>query len=371
MCNALGLINLEHSSIDVAGMTDYRTVSAISFLGRYRLIDFTLSNMSNSGISQIQVYMQGKPRSIIEHIGSENQYNINPKRGMMRVLHGEQRIQSEVYNTDIAQFSQNIHFIEESNHPYVIIAPTYMVYRCNYDDLLKAHVKSGNDVSVLYTETGDAKERFHDCDVLQMNDQKRVMSFDKNRGKFKNRNISMECYVLSKRLFLKLIRLAQECSSLYWFKDILADSCQDIMVGGIAHKGYVACINSLPAYMQENLKLNQVENIRGLFTEDWPIYTRTNDSAPTQYTRDASVKTCSVANGCFIEGEIENCVLGRNVVVRKGAVVKNSILLQGAYVSEDSYLDGVIVDKEAMVYHTKELVKQGDEPIYVKRRDRI
>ncbi len=371
MCNALGIVNFSNSAVDVAGLTDYRTISAISFLGRYRLIDFTLSNLSNSGIEQIQVYLKNKPRSIIEHIGIGSQYNINPKRGRLHILHGEKRIFNEAYNTDIANFMQNIHFIEDSNEPYVIIAPTYMVYRCNYNEVLKAHIESENDISILYKKTNSAKEQFLECNALKLDIDNDIREITVNRGKFKNAYISMECYVLTKKLFLELVKRAAEESSLYWFKDILSDVLDEYKVGGIAHSGYVACINNLKSYFNESLEVRKLERAKELFNDEWPIYTKTNDSWPTQYTKDANVKGCMIANGCFIEGTVENCVLGRNVVIKKGAVVKNSIILQGAYIGENAKLDCVVIDKEAIVHHVKELTGTSENPVYVKRRDKI
>ncbi len=371
MCNALGIVNIEDSTTEIFGMMDYRSVSAISFLGRYRLIDFVLSNFSNSGIQNVQVYIKNKPRSIIEHIGVGSQYNINPKRGKMHILHGEQTVRSEVYNHDIANFMQNIQFIEDVNLPYVIIAPSYFVYRCDYSEVLEQHIVSGNDISILYKNVDEAKELFLDCDILEMDKDRRVTGFERNRGKYKSRSISMECYVMSKKLFLELIKRGSNTSSLYWLRDILLDCVNDYKISGIAHKGYVACIKSIKSYYRESMHLSKLENLNELFNENWPVYTKTSDSSPTIYSKGASVKGCAIANGCHIEGTIENCVLGRNVTVKKGAVVKNSVLLQGAYIGEDAKLDRVIVDKEAIVHHVKKLVGSEDAPIYVKRRDRI
>ena len=185
------------------------------------------------------------------------------------------------------------------------------------------------------------------------------------------RNVSLEAYVMTKKLFLDLVRKAANTSSLYWFKDILADSCEDLRIVGYPYKGKVYCINSLRSYFKANLDLRSYSNAKELFKEDWPIHTRTNDSAPSQYMPGARIRGCLISNGCHIEGEVENCVIGRNVVVKKGAVVKNCVILPGAYIGEGAKLDRVIVDKAAIVNHVKKLIGTDDSPIYVKRRDRI
>lgn len=371
MCNALGIINFEDNTVNIAGMMDYRSVPAISIYGRYRIIDFVLSNMTNSGLSHIQVYIKNKPRSIIEHLGTGSHYNINSKRGRLQILHGEQEIYTEIYNHDIASFIQNMQFIEEANEPYVVIAPSYMIHAIDYNEVLKQHLETKADITMVYKTVDTAKEQFIGCDVISLDKDKKIMSMEKNRGKYKSRHVSLESYVMSKNLFIELVYKASTTSSLYWFKDILADSVDDFKMVGFAQKGYVACVNSINEYYRSNMDVIDFNIAKNLFDEEWPIHTKTNDSSPTQYCATASVSHAVLANGCFIEGILENCVVGRNVVVKKGAVIKNSVILPGAYIGEDAYLDHVIVDKNAVVNHIKRLAGTEDKPIYVKRRDRI
>ncbi|MEG0177893.1 MAG: glucose-1-phosphate adenylyltransferase subunit GlgD [Anaerorhabdus sp.] len=371
MIDALGIINFEDSTADIEGLGNYRPVPAISFLGRYRIIDFVLSNMTNSGMSQIQVHIKEKPRSLIEHLGTGLHYNINSKRGKLRLLYGESKVMSEVYNHDIGSFIQNMQYIEGSNKPYVILAPSYMIYKIDYNEVLSSHIASGNDITVLYKNVDNAKTEFIGCDTLVMDKDKRISSIEKNRGKYKTRAVSMEAYVLSRRLFIELVNRAANTSALYWFKDILREVCSELTMVGYPVRGYVACINTLPAYFKANMELRCPDLASDLFVEDWPIHTMTNDSAPTRYSKDAVVRGSVVANGCVIEGKVENCVIGRNVTIKKGAEVKNCIILPGAFIGESAKLDSVIVDKSAIVHHVKKLVGTPIAPIYVKRADRI
>ena len=371
MCDALGIVNFEDAGVDISGLMDYRPASAISFLGRYRLIDFILSNMSNSGISQIEVFIKDRPRSLIDHLGSGRQYNINSKRGRLRILYGETNRMSDVYNHDIANFMDNLQYIEEVNKPYVVIAPSYMIYQIDFNDVVNYHIEKNADVTVIYKSVDNAKEEFVGCDTLSLDKDRHVVGFEKNRGKYKTRNVSLEGYVMTKKLFLELVKKAANTSSLYWLKDVLADSCEDLNITGYAYRGKVYCINSLQSYFKANMELRNHAKAKELFKEDWPIHTRTNDSAPSQYMPNAKVCGSTIANGCHIEGTVENCVIGRNVVIKEGAIVKNSVILQGAYIGEGAKLDHVVVDKSAIVNHVKKLEGTDDAPIYVKRRDRI
>lgn len=371
MCEALGIISFEGANANVAGMQDHRPISAFSFLGRYRVIDFAISNMSNSGINNIHVHVKAKPRSIIEHLGTGRHYNINSKRGKLNIFYGENVAESEFYNHDIASYRDNISYVEDSEMPYVIIAPSYMICAIDYHEVLEKHIESGADISIVYKPVDNAKEAFIDCDTLNLNKQKGVLHIEKNRGNYKTRNISMETYVLKRELFLELVHKAASISSLYWFRDIVEDLCGEFDIRGIAYRGYLACINDFKSYYNANMELIKLENAMWLFKDEWPIYTRTNDSSPTSYTESATVKNSVVSNGCVIEGSIENCVIGRGCTIEKGAVIKNSVILPGCYISEDTYIENVVVDKKVKIKRVKKLVGTGENPAYVRRGDKI
>ncbi|MCR5795706.1 MAG: glucose-1-phosphate adenylyltransferase subunit GlgD [Solobacterium sp.] len=368
---ALGIINFEDNTAVISGLDEYRPVPAMVFNGRYRVIDFVLSNMTNSGIDNVQVYCKEKPRNLIEHLGSGTNYNINSKRGKLRLLYGEKSFSSPVYNHDVANFMLNMQYIEEDRNPYVVVAPSYFIYSLDYNTVLEKHIESGADVTVLYTSTSEAKTSFLGCDVLSLDRQKNVKAFDKNRGNTKTKNISLECYVMTKKLFIELVEKAAATSSLYWFKDILKDSVADLNIVGYKVNGFVACINSLSEYFRISMMLRDRTVAKGLFKEGWPVYTQTNDSSPTTYAAGSSVKGSVVANGSVIEGTVIDSVIGRNVTIRKGAVVKNCIVMTGVYIGENAKLDHAVVDKFAIIHHVKELKGTDEQPVYVKRRDRI
>jgi glucose-1-phosphate adenylyltransferase len=335
------------------------------------VIDFVLSNMTNSGIDSVQVYCKEKPRNLIEHLGEGTAYNINSKRGKLRILYGEKSFSSPVYNHDVANFILNMQYIERDHNPYVVVAPSYFMYSLDYSTVLDKHVESGADVTVLYTSTNEAKTSYLGCDVLTLDKEKKVTAIEKNRGNTQRKNVSMEAYVMTKKLFIELVEKAAETSSLYWFKDILRDSVEELDIRGYQFKGYVACINSLPEYFRVSMDLIDHKTALQLFKSGWPVYTQTNDSCPTTFAEGSKVSSCVVANGATIDGTVEHSIVSRGVTIRKGAVVKNCILLPGAYIGENAKLDHVVVDKYAIVHHIKKLEGTDAEPVYVARRDRI
>ncbi len=374
MSKAFGIVNFSNTHIWVKGLQAYRPIGAFSFLGRYRIIDFPISNMSNSDIDHIQVYIRRKPRSLTEHIGTGRHYNINSKRGKLRILYAEDGIDNEnIYNTDIGAFRENMECIERAPYPYVVIAPSYMIYKVDFGALLQSHINSEADITLLYHAVDNANESFFNCNTLNLNRQKGVLSIEPNRGTAKSRNIFMDTYVMKKELFIELIEKAHKMSSMYTLADIVNVACttEDYDVRAISHRGYFAAITDFKSYYDANIDLIDYKTALNLFDDEWPIYTRTNDSCPTQYFDTAEVKNSIVSNGCHIEGVIENSVIGRGCVIKEGAVVKNSVLLPGTVIGENVHVDSFVIDKGARLIHANELTAEPSNPGYVKRQDTL
>lgn len=371
MNRALGIVSFSRSHIHVEGLQDYRPIGAFSFLGRYRVIDFPLSNMSNSGIEYIQIYANKQPRSLVEHVGTGRHYNINSKRGDLHMLFSEMNIANPIYDTDIAAYVNNLQYIERAHQPYVIIAPSYMVYTMDYSELLQTHIESEADITLVYHSVDNARDCYLACDALNLNKQKGVLSIERNRGTAKNKNIFMDTYVMKKELFIELIEKSQKTSSMYTLPQIVNMQCDELDIRGVAHRGYFASITDFKSYYDANLSLIDSKTRSTLFDEEWPIYTRTNDSCPTHYFEGASTKTSIVSNGCTIEGSVENSIIGRGCVIKKGAVIKNSVILPGAIIGEDVRVEYQVVDKYAKITHVKEIIGRPDAPGYIKREDTI
>ena len=371
MCDALGIINFSRSQIHVEGLQDYRSIGAFSFLGRYRMIDFPLSNMTNSGMDQIKVFLNKQPRSLVEHLGTGRHYNINSKRGHLHILFSEGERKNSLYDTDIATYLDNLAYIEENPFDYVIIAPSHMIFKQDFDELMNKHVESGADITLLYHTVDNANESFFNCDILNLNKQKGVLSIEKNRATAKNRNIFMDTYVMKKDLFIELIHKAKKTSSVYTLLDIVNASCDELDIRGVSHKGYFAAISDFKSYYDSNLSLTDIKTAQNLFDPNWPIYTRTNDSCPTQYFETGNAKNSVVSNGCLIEGSLEHSVVGRGCIIKKGAVIKNCVVLSGAYIGENVHIENQVVDKHAKITHVKELTSSEDRPGYVRRNDTL
>lgn len=371
MNRAFGIVNFAGNHIRVKGLQDYRPVGAFSFLGRYRIIDFPISNMSNSGIDNIQVYVRRKPRSLTEHLGTGRHYNINSKRGKLNVMYTDVCEVGDIYSTDIEAYMENLDCIERMNQPYVVLAPSYMIYTADYSEFLDEHIESGADISLMYHSVDNAKDSFLVCNTLNINKQKGVLSMELNRGNAKNRNIFMDTYVMTKELFLDLVKKAHKTSSMYTFADIINEACEELDIRAIPHRGYFAAVTDFKSYYDANMDLIDMKNAMNLFSDSWPVYTRTNDSCPTQYFSDSKVTSSVVSNGCLIEGTIENSIIGRGCTIKPGAIVKNCVISADVVIGKDVRVENMMVDKHARLIRGKRIIAPADKPGYIKRGDTL
>ena len=371
MYKAFGIVNSSSKNIRVEGLEDYRPIGAFSFLGRYRVIDFPISNLSNSDIDRIQIYVQEKPRTLVSHIGTGRHYNINSKSGRLQILYSDTAKRNDIYNTDIAAYYENLECIEAMHHEYVVITPDYMVYSADFSTLIAQHIDSGADITLLYHSVDNAKEAYLNCNILNLNKQRGVLSIEPNHGNAKNRNIFMDTYIMKKDLLVDLIKKARATSSAFTLTDIINELHNDLDVRGISHRGFFASITDFQSYYDANMDLINIKTAQTLFDSEWPIYTRTNDSCPTHYYGTAEIRNSVVSNGCQVEGTIENSILGRGCIIHKGAVIKNSVVLAGAEIGEGVHVENQVVDKLAKILHVKEVVSDPALPGYIKRGDII
>lgn len=369
MAKAYGIVTMAQSHVHIDGMMDFRPISAFSFLGRYRIIDFPLSSLSNSDIENIHVYVSQNPRSLAEHLGSGRVYNINSKRGKLRLLFNQDSRVNDVYNTDIQAYLGNMDVIERTTQPYVIIIPGNMIFTQDYSKLLADHIASGADITVLYHKVNNARSEFRNCRVVNLNRQKGIKSIERNEGNVDERNIFMDSYVMKNELFIELIRKAQKTSSILRLVDIINMENEDLDIRGIQHKGYFSVISDFKSYFDSNMDLLDTGLQAELFKSDWPVYTQTTDSSPVRYCNGSSVKNSMVANGCVIRGSIENCVIGRGVEIGDRAVIKNCIIMGHAKISEGVHLENQVVDKYAQIINIKEIISTPDKPGYIRRDD--
>ena len=238
--------------------------------------------------------------------------------------------------------------------------------------MLEAHKLSGADVTIAYKEE-EIPYGFMNLQpnmttdlyyTLRLDENNRVEHIHTNPKSTGVQNFSMNIYLIERELLITKIQHAYAHGYVYFERDILAPQLDTLKVHGFKYDGYTARISDIMSYFTENMKLLDDKNLDELFAPA-PIYTKVRDDNPTRYIGKAKVKNTMVADGCVIEGEVENCILFRGVKIGKGAVVKNSIIMQDTTIMDNASIDFVITDKEVTVSEGKELRGNESFPIFV------
>lgn len=372
MRRTLGIMIFTHDSNKIEGIGDYVSASAVSFLGRYRAVDFGLSNMANSGIDSIQVFVKEKPKSLVEHLDSGRQYNMNTKRGGIRMYFAPEHYSSMTnYLTDVSTLYYNKIWIERENKDYVLITNSNMIFSFDFNKLLDKHKESKADITVMYKECNSANKQFINCDVVELNRQNGVKTITQNHGDKAKRNIMMGTCIMSKDIFLGMIDQAYHTSRLYWLRDILSDACEYLDVRGYKYDGYFASINSFKSYYDTSMELLDTRKRNQLLQDQWPVYTQTKDSAPTRYANGGKAVGSLVSNGCLIQGDVEHSIIGRKVNIGKNTVIKNSVIFPDVEIGDNVVIENAVVDKYSSIHKVKEIKGTNEQPFYVRRGDTI
>jgi len=357
--NALGIIFPNSYDGLVPELVGERLMASIPFGGRYRMVDFILSSMVNCGIDNISVLVRNNYHSLMDHLGAGREWDLTRKNGGLNIYPPYSEKNVKVYSGRVDALASVMDMLKDQKEKYVVMTDTNVAVNFDFKALMKAHAESGADVTMVYTKqelpaglmkVNDATNLYF---TLKM-DGDRVNKIYINSKEEGVQNLSMNIYILERELLIDLINTAYVRGYKYFERDILATKVDKLNIQGYEFTGYNARISDMKSYFEENMKLLKDENLDGLFSGN-PIYTKVRDDNPTRYIVGSKAKNVLVADGCVIEGEVENCVLFRGVKVAKGAKVKNCVLMQDTIVGEGANLEYVITDKNVTISAGKEL----------------
>ena len=371
----MGLINLDKKGNPNINILNYaRPLASTPIAGRYRIIDFVLSNMVNSGINNVGIYAKEKYRSLTDHLGSGKDWDLSRKKGGLYIFSPENTKYNNNYgfrSGDIYSILANIDYIERSTEEYILIAPGYMLCSMDYKDAIKYHQESKNDITVLYKHVDNADEDFLSCMTLNIDNNNRVLNIGTNIGAFPSANISMETYIMKRTDFIKCIYKIASLGTHAYFEDYIKKELPNIQVGAYEFKDYLKCINSIQSYAQCSKEMLKKEVSTELFNSERKIFTKDKSQAPTIYMKNADVRNSFVATGCKIDGTVENCTLFRKVEIGKGAKIKNCVIMQNCKIDPGVVLENVIFDKNVRISKDKELKGDKDYPMVIEKNQKL
>ncbi len=369
--SAVGVILPNNYDELVPELVNIRLMASIPFASRYRMIDFILSSMVNCGIDNICIPVTRNYLSLMDHLGAGREWDLTRKSGGLHIFPPNAEKTSATYAGSIGSLANILPFLREQKERFVIITDATMAVNYDFTKMIDEHIASGADISIAYCEqelpeyllrTQDNSRGFHYTFTMDKNN--RITHMYVNPCVTGIQNYSMNIYVIERELLINMINTAYVHGLKYFNRDVLINQLEWRNIHAYKYDGYVARITGMKSYFDENMKLLDDDNLNALF--DGPaIYTKIRDDNPTRYIKGAKVSNTMCADGCVIEGEVENSVLFRGVRVKKGAVVKNCVLMQDSVIESGASVDYLISDKNVHVSAGNEMKGTSSFPIYV------
>ena len=362
--NALGVIFANSYDNLVPELVAERTMGSIPFAGRYRMIDFVLSNMANAGIDNVSVIVRKNYHSLMDHLGSGREWDLTRKRGGLNIVPPFAERSVKLYSGRVDALASVLSWLQAQKERYVILSDTNVAMNFDFNKLIDAHVASGADVTMVYNRSEIPDGARNDNYTIRI-DNGRVTELLSNDYRPGVQNLSLNLYIIERESLIQLIRDAAVRGLVHFERDILARNLNLLNVQAYEFDGYAARIADMKSYFDENMRLLEPGNVDKLFDPANPIYTKIRDDNPTRYLEGSKVKNSLLADGCVIEGTVENSVLFRGCQIKKGAVVKNCVLMQDTVVEEGCTVEYVVSDKNVHITSGKQLTGTDSFPVFV------
>ena len=364
----IGLILANYNRDQFAELTKNRTLASLPFGGRYRLIDFVLSNMVNSGITKVGIISPYNSGSLIDHIGVGKQWNLDRKHDGLFIMPGSVfGMQTEGSKFLFKDIIDNKAFVERSrNAEYVIIAGSTDVYNFDFNKLIEKHCESGNKITVMYKHVCDAEEHWGYALDIDKND--RVCALNEEASG--EADFFMDCLIINRDFLLNLMKWYAPLEYMD-IMDVIRLNMDNISVGAYEFTGYLGSINSMKDYLKASRDMFDYDIRKELFQGDNTIYTKVQDDAPVLYSPEAKVTSSIIATGCRVAGNVEGSIVFRSTKIGHDAVIKNSVVMMYSEIGEGAVLENVICDKFVKVSPGVKLIGSPEKPIVLTKGTHI
>ena len=369
--NALGILFPNSYDSLVPDLVSERLMASIPFASRYRLVDFILSSMANCGIDNISLIVRRNYHSLMDHLGSGREWDLTRKNGGLNLVPPFAEKTVSIYNGRVEALASILDFLKEQKEKYVVMADTNLAVNFDFNALIQAHMDSQADVTVAYREEplpGDltghrdiGKSLYYTLAI----DNGRVTKMYMNSKEPGVQNFSMNIYIIDRELLIDQINTAYVRGQVFFERDILAPQIGRLNVQAFRYDGYVARISSMKSYFDENMKMLDDANVNALFSAGNPIYTKIRDDNPARYINASKAANIMAADGCIIEGEVENSILFRGVKIGMGARVKNCVLMQDTVIEAGASVEYAVTDKNVTITKGKDIKGTDTFPVYV------
>lgn len=357
---AIGYITANYTGSERSALLDSRPLASIPFMGRYRLIDFPLSNMANAGIKTVGLVMPGNYRSIIDHVGHGKDWGLDRKKGGLFPLPGNPYgATKQGMRFLLRDIISNKTLFERSDKPYVVLMGTNIICNLDLNAIIEAHEKSGVGMTLVYVK---AERKHTDCSRLIIGDAGRVKAVEPGCEYGDNKFI--DCFVVNRELLLKIIDQYASADYLDIFEAIAPDF-ERIDVCSYEFKGLAMGIFGEDTYYARSMEMLNPKVCNELFMKDRPVLTKAHDAPPAKYSAGSLACNSRISAGCKIDGTVRNSILARGVIVESGASVQDSIIMQSCVIKRGARVENAIVDKNNTISANTELRGTPDHILVV------
>ena len=370
MKDIMGLIYTGDNDSQLRELTLSRAIAALPVIGRYRVIDFQVSSLVNSGARNIGVITQRNYHSLMDHLGTGKEWNLNRKKDGLFILPPFlTKDNVGVYKGILDAMYSNLGYLRRSTQEYVVMVHGNTLFSIDFSQMLEQHIKTAADITVLCTKAEKTGGESSSRTYFNMGEDHFVTQMEVDPAVPKLPYCSLACAVVRRKLLIELIE-SRVNKDLYSFDT-------DILLYGVRERklriaGYVTpvCawyINSVQTYYELNMQALEENVRRELFNKERPVYTKVRDDMPTRYGEQAKASKSLIANGGKIEGTVENSIIFRGVRIQKGAVVRNCIVMQDSVIGENAEIEHCILDKQVHISSGGRLVGHITFPIVINK----
>jgi glucose-1-phosphate adenylyltransferase len=368
MSKFLGVIACNYRLDLLQSMITSRPVAALPFGGRYRLLDFPLSSMVNSGLRTVGIITPYRYRPILDHLGAGKEWYLDRKVGGMFILPGSlQGKYSRNNKFALGDFVKNIEFLEKDRADYVIISGCSNIFNLNFNEVMQEFEDQNPDIIMIYKELYLEEEE--DCQgvILQVNENKRVVNLKSSWGKEKQIvKLFIDTLIIKRKLFLDILKNYEAVEEMDLL-DILEEDFEMFRIAAYPLAGYFGRITSVRSYYRRSMDILNPSVRNELFMKTNRIHTKIKDNPPTKYGVQCSIRNSLISSGCNIQGNVRDSIVFRGVRIESGASVTKSIIMQKCVIGEEAVLENVIIDKYGRVNNGAVIKGQDYSPMVLSK----
>lgn len=366
----LGIVfaNIHEEALD--SLTAMRTMGSVPFCSRFRLIDFPLSNMVSSGITKIGVVTNSNFQSLMDHVGTGKPWDLSRKNDGLFLLPPFSLGSVSMWGNRVDALYGNMNFLQHSMQPYVVMSDCNNIVTIDYSDLLKAHEESGADITIVGVKGKMPNNIGSILCFDKVEKDGRIIEFSLDKKTDEDVFYSCNILIMKKYLLETLVSTAHSKNEISFQRNIIMANVDKLKIHAYdATDSFVGTIDSIQSYYDISMQLLEKENRKKLFSS--PISTKERDDMPTIYGPDSSLKNSLVADGCIIQGTVENCIIFKGVKIGEGTVVKDSILMQDTVVGKNAKISCVIADKNVDISDGVEMAGASSFPVCLTKNTRV